>query len=75
MKYFKLRYLIKKDRKGADDHRRQHVRLAAAYLQSQSEASSLGQHGDKMQWILVTSACRKLRYHVTPAGENAEIWL
>jgi len=52
MKYFKLRYLIKKDRKGADDHRRQHVRLAAAYLQSQSEASSLGQHGDKTQWII-----------------------
>jgi len=66
---------FKKPRKGANGHCRQHARLVPAYLQSQSQASSLGQHGDKMQWILVTSACRKLRYHVTPAGENAEIWL
>jgi len=33
--------------KGGDSHRHQHARLAAAYVQSQSQASSLGQHGDK----------------------------
>ena len=37
---------IKKPRKGVDVHRRQHARLVAAYLQSQSQGCSLGQCGD-----------------------------
>jgi len=40
---------IKKPPKGADGYRRQHARLIVAYLQSQSQDSSLGQRGDKMQ--------------------------
>jgi len=50
----------KKPRKGADGHRRQRARLVAAYLQSQSQASSLGQREDKTQWILVISTFREL---------------
>jgi len=34
---------------GADSHRRQRALLVAAYLQSQSHASSRRQHGDKTQ--------------------------
>jgi len=37
----------------AGGHRRQHARLVAAYLQSQSQASSRRQRGDKTQWNLV----------------------
>ena len=37
---------IKKPCKGADGHRRQHARLVADYLQSQSQGCSLGQCGD-----------------------------
>jgi len=48
-----------------DGHRRQHARLVAAYLQSQSQAASLGQRGDKTQWIPVISIFRELRSHVT----------
>jgi len=45
-------------------------------MQSQSQASSLQQHGDKTQWILVISAFRELRSHVTAnLGRNPEIWL
>jgi len=66
----------KKPHKGADGHRRQHSRLVAAYLQSQSQAYSLGQRGDKTQWILVISTFRKLRSHVSANwGRNSEIWL
>jgi len=43
----------KKPRKGDDSHRHQRAWLVAAYLQSQSQASTLGQRGDKTQWILV----------------------
>ena len=39
----------RKPRKGADGHRRQNAVLVAAYVQSQSQASSLGQRGDKRQ--------------------------
>jgi len=59
----------KKAPQGADGHRRQHTRLVAVYLQSQSQASSLGQRGDKTPWILVIPAFRKLQSHVTvPTG-------
>jgi len=54
--------LTRKPCKGADGHRRQHV---VAYLQSQSQESSLGQRGDKRQWILVISTFRELGSHVT----------
>jgi len=70
------RTLIKKPRKGADGHRRQSARLVAAYLQSQSETSSLGQRRDKTQWVLVISTFGELRSHVTANwGRNSEIWL
>jgi len=39
--------VIKKACNGADGHRFQCARLVAAYLQSQSQASSLRQGGDK----------------------------
>jgi len=68
----------KKSLQGADSHRRQHARLLVAYLQSQSQsqASSLGQRRDKMQWILVISAFCKLRSYVTVNwGRNPEICL
>jgi len=41
--------LIKKAPQGAHGHRRKHAQLVAAYLQSQSQAYRLGQHGDKTQ--------------------------
>ena len=66
----------KKTNKGADGHRRQRARLVAAYLQSQSQASSLGQRGQKMHYILVMSIFGKLQSHVTANwGSNSEIWL
>jgi len=67
---------IKKPLKGADGHCRQRAWLVAAYLQSQSQASSLCQRGDKMQWILVMSTFHELRSHVTANwGRNSEICL
>jgi len=66
---------FKMPHKGADDHRRQRLRLVVIYLQSQSQASSLGQCGHKMQWILVISTFHELRSHVTAKwGRNSEIW-
>ena len=41
-----LKRQIKKPRKGSDGHCRQHARLVAAYLQSQSQGCNLGQRGD-----------------------------
>jgi len=69
--------LLKKPGKGADGHRRQRARLVAAYLhlRSQSQACSLGLHGDKTQWILVISTFRELRSHVTANWRSLEIWL
>ena len=57
--------VIKKPRKGPDGHHRQHAWLVVAYLQSQLQASSFHQRGDKTQWILVISTLFKLRSHVT----------
>jgi len=37
-------FILKKPHKGADGHHRQHARLVAAYLQSQSQGCNLGQH-------------------------------
>jgi len=54
-----------KPRKGAYGHHRQRKWLAVAYLQSQSQASSHRQRGDKTQWILVISTFHELRNHVT----------
>jgi len=66
----------KKTRKGADGHHRQREWLVVAYLQSQSQASSRRQCGDKTQWILVISTFHELRNHVTASwGRNSEIWL
>jgi len=50
----------KKPRKRIDGHRRQRVRLVAAYLHSQSQASSRRQRRDKTQLILVISSFREL---------------
>jgi len=67
---------FKKPRKETDGHGRQRARLVAAYLQSQPQASSLGQYGDKTQWILLISTFYELRSHVTANWEkNSEIWL
>jgi len=64
---------MKRPHKGAHGHRRQHARRVGACVQSQ--ASSLSQSGDKMQWILVISTFRELRSHVTTNwGRNSEIW-
>ena len=48
----------------------------SAYVQSQSQASSLRQRGDEIQWILVISTLHELRSHMTANWErNSEIWL
>ena len=52
----------------AGGHRRQHARLVAAYLQSQSQASSRRQRGDKTQWNLVIATFRELWCHVPANG-------
>jgi len=49
---------------GADSHRRQRALLVAAYLQSQSHASSRRQHGDKTQWFLAIFRTSKCTIHV-----------
>jgi len=54
----------------ADGHRHKHAQLVVAYLQSQSQASSLRQRGDKTQWILVISTFCQLGSHVTANWEK-----
>ena len=56
---------FKKPRKETDGHGRQRARLVAAYLQSQSQASSRRPRRDKTQWILLISTFHELRNHVT----------
>ena len=56
---------FKKSPQEADGHHLHHAELVAAYLQSQSQASSLGQRRDKTQWILVISTFYELGSHVT----------
>jgi len=55
----------KKFRNGAEGYRRQHARLVAAMPAiSQSQTPSLGQRGDKTEWILAISTFGVLRSHV-----------
>ena len=56
---------FKKSPQEADSHHLHHAELVAAYLQSQSQASSLRQCRDKTQWILVISTFYELGSHVT----------
>ena len=67
----------KKPRKAFDGHRRQHARLLAAYLQSQSQRDLDLNLGSGQGHINMHNTCRTTSTpnHLTVASRTTEIWL